>query len=349
MPVQNPMPALYKRLQQAGIKTAFVKNTILPEWWQDDIAQNFAEYASVLSRISQASGIPLEILYDNDAEIPKPTNKYDVKFKKSKNTHNADILWAAEFGRFIARSVLRALPQASEQEKTVLCKHSASDIRRHILQSYRTVNLDTLLEYCFSCGIPVLHISQTKISPKPHGMATSIGGRAAIVLFVNHKQPSRSAFDIAHELGHIMLGHVEQEQTVLDEHIEGASNNDPFEEEANNFAKELLLGSKNLKLNSPQKLSPQQLIKAALQYGTNHSIDAGAVILNYAYYQDEMQLGMVALSRLEKYFNAPRMINEALLRRISLDELSYDAQDALLRALGFTEYPAFLTTANAHE
>lgn len=348
MPVQNPMPALYKRLRQAGIKTAFVKNTILPEWWQDDIAQNFAEYGAALDYIAQGLGIPLKVLYDNDAEIVKPRN-YAVKFKKSKNTQNADILWAAEFGRFIARSVLRALPQASEQEKTVLCKQSATDIRRHILQSHRTVNLDTLLEYCFSCGIPVLHISQTKISPKPHGMATRIDGRAAIVLFTNHKHPSRLAFDIAHELGHIMLGHVEQEQTVLDEHIEGASNNDPHEEEANNFAKELLLGSKNLKLNSSQKLSPPQLIKAALQYGTNRSIDAGAVILNYAYYQNEMQLGMVALSRLEKYFNAPRIINETLLRRISLDELSYDAQDALLRALGFTEYPAFLTTANAHE
>ncbi|MFK0732470.1 MAG: hypothetical protein ACIWVG_15165, partial [Gloeotrichia echinulata HAB0833] len=148
---------------------------------------------------------------------------------------------------------------------------------------------------------------------------------------------------------HIMLGHVEQEQTVLDEHIEGASNNDPFEEEANNFAKEILLGSKNLELNAKKKLTPTQLINAALEYGAHHGIDAGAAILNYAYYQHEMKLGMIALSRLERYFKAPRIINETLLRRISLDELSYDAQDALLRALGFTEYPAFLTTANAHE
>jgi Zn-dependent peptidase ImmA (M78 family) len=345
MPVQNPMPALYKRLQQAGIKTAFVKNTILPEWWQDDIAQNFAEYASVLSRISQASGIPLEILYDNDAEIPKPTNKYDVKFKKSKNTHNADILWAAEFGRFIARSVLRALPQASEQEKTVLCKHSASDIRRHILQSYRTVNLDALLEYCFSCGIPVLHIPETKGATKPHGMATRIDGRTAIVLFTNHKHPSRLAFDVAHELGHIMLGHLDQKQTVVDECIEGENNNDPHEKQANDFANALLMGMSD-GITARYRLSGKLLAARVKEYAR---IEPGTLALHYAHRKGSMPSGIAALNILEPNTDAPRMINATLLRRISLDEFSYDTQDTLLRALGFTEYPAFLTTANAHE
>jgi hypothetical protein len=35
----NPMDLLYKRLRDAGFNRKFVKETVLPSWWDDRIAE----------------------------------------------------------------------------------------------------------------------------------------------------------------------------------------------------------------------------------------------------------------------------------------------------------------------
>ncbi len=338
MPSDNPIFSLYERLTKAGIKKAFVK-TILPEWWQDGIALNPAGYASALDYLGQGLGIPLSVLYDDDAPIVVPP--IEVKFRKGINVHKSELEWAAQYARQIARTALRALQQNYPQSPV---PRLASEIRNHILQENQTVTLHALLEYCYQCGIPVLHIPQTTGVKKPQGMATRIEGRAAIILFLNSKHPSSLAFDLAHELGHIMLGHLSGDAIFMDDEINGQSDDDDYEKQANRFANELLMGDID-EINADYRLSAEELVRLARHHSLGLRIEPGTMALNYAYHKDFMAVGIKALNLLEPHANAPRTINEALLRNINLDELSYDTQDVLLRALGVAEFPAFLHAA----
>ncbi|MFN9957066.1 MAG: ImmA/IrrE family metallo-endopeptidase, partial [bacterium] len=60
-----------------------------------------------------------------------------------------------------------------------------------------------------------------------------------IILSSKYQQSARLAFDLAHELGHLALAHLNN-GVLVDEDI--TFDNDCEEEEANQFATELLLG-----------------------------------------------------------------------------------------------------------
>ena len=43
------MKLYYKHLADLGFSEAFVKNEVLPEWWEDEIADNLAGYCELVS------------------------------------------------------------------------------------------------------------------------------------------------------------------------------------------------------------------------------------------------------------------------------------------------------------
>lgn len=56
------MDALYLRLEALGLDAEFVRSVVLPDWWDDEIAQNPAGYAQGLAIISRNLGIELRHL-----------------------------------------------------------------------------------------------------------------------------------------------------------------------------------------------------------------------------------------------------------------------------------------------
>lgn len=93
-----------------------------------------------------------------------------------------------------------------------------------------------VVSLCYQMGIRVQHYTPTD---QNDGYSTVFLGMARI--FVSQEcSPERQRFTIAHELGHILLGHVGEQQLV---NREPSSKDNPVEQEANVFASRLLAPS----------------------------------------------------------------------------------------------------------
>lgn len=90
-----------------------------------------------------------------------------------------------------------------------------------------------IVELCRWMGIRVQYYTPTD---QNDGYSTIFLGKARI--FVSWKcSPERQRFTIAHELGHILLGHVGEHQLI---NREPSAKDNPIEQEANVFASRIL-------------------------------------------------------------------------------------------------------------
>ncbi len=104
-------------------------------------------------------------------------------------------------------------------------------------QILKTEKITTLpIDIVALCKKMKIEVKALDSQAQSDGYSTIIGKRAYI--FVKIKQPySRVRFTIAHELGHILLGHVGKHELV---NREPSDADNPIEQEANVFASRLL-------------------------------------------------------------------------------------------------------------
>ena len=86
----NPMADLYRRLGAVGLTKPYVRKMILPDWWDDQVAENPAGYAEGLSFLSRHLG--LDIVSLRDPALPVAFRHFGVcKFKKSQSATEDDL------------------------------------------------------------------------------------------------------------------------------------------------------------------------------------------------------------------------------------------------------------------
>lgn len=137
-------------------------------------------------------------------------------------------------------------------------------------------------------------------------------------------------FHLAHELGHIVLGHVDTVPFLVDQEVE-RSDTDPEEAAANLFATELLTGLKEPWL--PGKgLTGSVLAERSAAAGRAYRIDPGTVALNYGWLvRDRWGVVATALAMLEPSGDAPAVIRSKMAERLQWDKLPDESQDYLQR------------------
>jgi hypothetical protein len=259
---------------------------ILPEWWSPEIeatpsgAQQAKLYlAKALSlRIRPFSEDPPRVEFD----LPE-----EKRFKRSAKTTDAEIEVAVALAKSASRIALSALDR-----QYVPPPPSAAAIRAHILaQGHSWVGLSQLVDYCWKIGIPVLHLATPLLGKKKmDGIAMSIQGRPSIVLS-NKRTSGFLLFHLAHELGHIALGHVAANGAIVDDEIkkgDTGAERDPQEIEADRFAIELLTGNADGRLTLQKMMRAPALAELAIRYGREHQIDPTHVVLNCAHNNKEI-------------------------------------------------------------
>jgi transcriptional regulator with XRE-family HTH domain len=123
-----------------------------------------------------------------------------------------------------------------------------AQVRRGALDANGRVSLASLLEWSWAAGIPVLPLYGRGAFA---ASAWTVGDRAAVVLKETRELAVFWLFDLAHELGHVALGHlagggmVDVESLQLD-----ATDSEADEREANDFALQLLLPAYHDLLNA---------------------------------------------------------------------------------------------------
>jgi hypothetical protein len=213
---------------------------------------------------------------------------------------------------------------------------SASAIRTAILDKYDCVSLEALLAFCNEHGIPVAHFADFPNTVKKfHGMVTRCKGYPVIVPSLRDRSPSRLSFIIAHELGHIALGHLEDGMTISEEEIGTVDLQDDEESAANEFAAELILGQPDRVYYFPHYMTAERLAESAIEKSQRDRVDAGAIAWNYGWYKkSHFPVARKAAGLIEQNANAPQLINKHLSRSLDWESLSNDNQEYLASALG---------------
>jgi Zn-dependent peptidase ImmA (M78 family) len=312
---QNPIFAVYDRLDKAGIKRNYVRKVILPEWWNDEVAQTKTGFLQGVGIIARHLGLELMPLHKN-GKVEFQTQKA-VNFKKTPGVSEAELSLAQN----IATQALW-LTCFQTQKPFDGIPNSPAAIRQEILKSgNEAVNLKNLLEYCWSKGVVVLHVSNFPVGVKKmEGLATLHNGRPGIVLCKNLQSSSWMVFLLAHELGHIACGHVKKQGVLVDEKIDPESQ-DAEEKEANRFAIELLTGNPDMRFTAPYRLTAEQLAEAAKSVGRRVQVDPGVVALNYAWQKKFYALANDALKQIEPPSSAVDEVHRQMQSGLQWDDI----------------------------
>ncbi|HLP87872.1 MAG TPA: ImmA/IrrE family metallo-endopeptidase [Nostocaceae cyanobacterium] len=318
------MPTLYNRLSTVGFPKNFIQEKALPEWWNSELEKNPVAVMEAAGYISKRLG--LDVASVLNPEVPIEFKKVNhPKFKKRQNTDEQRLLIAqglatriAEMISYAAKSPFTGVPS------------DPSEIRSIILKNHDWVDLENLVNFCWSYGIPVAHFSNFPPKTiKMDGIAAYLNDRPAIVISSGWRYSAYLVFILAHELGHIACGHV-QDGLLLDESIKDEIQ-DKEEVEANNFAVNLLLGKE---YNWEKMPNPIELRRAVGKIGREDRVDPGVLALNYALKMSDWSTGNGALKIIERQANAPTKINQFLSDNLDWEELDKDSEEYLRLVTG---------------
>jgi IrrE N-terminal-like domain len=312
------MNNLYTKLRNIGYDSKYVKS-LLPDWWDDELAETPAGFQQASLILSQTFGIRAEtFLTENSPAFNLPEG---IQFKRRDNLEVDDLSIACAAARSLARIVLNVFPDKPQPESYL----DASVLRLQLLQGKQWISFQDVLDYSLSIGIPVIHLHHLpKKAKKMDGLAFVLNGRPVIVLTRKYKY-GYLLFDLAHELGHISLGHVNANATVIDRKIDLEADEEN-ERAANRFALELLTGNPECKIvPTGRGINGNELASIAERYGKEHQIDPFHIALNYGFNNNRMPVANLAINLISEGLPTNQeILNAALLAALDLDELTED-------------------------
>ena len=255
MTVSNPMEKLVNRLASAGYSADFVRE-ITPAWWDNRLESSEQSMLLLKMHFSKSLGLDLSALLDECRSIQHQLEG-NFHYNLTKNKKEDGIALSLS----LARSMAKLVASASVKPHKPL-PENASTIRQLILKDHPDVGFDNLVDYCWSRGIPVIHLSRLpKGANKFEGMVIDVNGRPVIVLGKGSKSTSWQLFILAHEIGHIGCGHVEEGGGCVDEIVDSGDDS-PREKEATEYGLKLLTGDESSNIDYAIKGSTESHLDA---------------------------------------------------------------------------------------
>ena len=322
--------SLTQEMRKAGFSTAAIE-AAWPTWWSDDADTSpsaRAELRFVLARRlglvpKQLLGERVEFFWDDSA-----------RFKHLK-VHDADEQSAiASFGVAFGRELIAAAPDPMLQNWQTL---NAQHLRDSILSRQPFVDLQSIISACWSFGIPVVHIGIAPLERKSmHAMVVKHEGRYAILLARNARFPAQVAFTVAHELGHILYGHLGKARALVDlENPAETKDDDVEEQEADEFALSLLAGTTQLNFETDlDGFNAPTLANAVIRAAEKYQIEPGTMALTLAYQDGSWARSMSALKFIYGDIRpVSETVNKVAHGELNWNALSEGAADYVARVL----------------
>lgn len=326
---ENSMQPLFKKLQATGFDAKYVKS-LLPDWWDDSIANTPSGYQQATLLLGRLFAIRPDSLWtDSSAAVFALPATRKFKHRADVDTDTLDVACALAFSA--AKIVQSGLPPLESK----LSIPDARELRDTLLKDSKWIGFSELLNYCFSIGIPVIYLDRLPVKAKKmDGLAFDCHGRPMIVLTKRQKH-GFLLFDLAHELGHIALNHVQPGSFIVDQKID-ANAEDEDERAANRFALELLTGDAECRIvPTGRNLTGSELASAATRHGVSRNIDPTHVALNYGYSIGHWPVATIAVKQIVG--DAPDdqdILRDKLFAYLDVDEMKEDELSALARIVG---------------
>ncbi|MFN5396916.1 MAG: ImmA/IrrE family metallo-endopeptidase [Pseudanabaena sp.] len=326
---QLQMSDLYQRLDAIGFPKKYLQNKILPDWWTDDVDATSGVLVEGALYLSRRLNLDMRSLLGADTK-PVFEAACQPKFKLKVGTNKEQLM----IPRALSARIAEMVAYACLQPYQAIDGLSVADMRQQILAKREVVDLEGVLDFCWQYGIPVIHFSEFPSGVhKFDGMVAYFYQRPVILVSLKDLSPARLLFIIAHELGHILKGHIDSEGILFDESIEIESI-DSEEYEANEVAGELLLGRSGISYYSPYNYNGDGLAAYAQRIADRDKVNSGLVVWNWGWYRKRWGVVRNALKSLEKNMNAPQQINRYLAVNLDWEKLGEENQDYLATMLG---------------
>lgn len=323
---------LRNRLRDAGLAPPFI-DAAWPEWWSDEAATSASARNELRFALSRALGLDPRALIDGDRV--DFVSSFGPRFKALGAKDDMERRAIASFGQAVVTLLGAAAPMGRPGRRE-------AHVLRDFLLSNRTVpTFQSLIALCWRIGVPVVHLAITPLKARRmHAMAVGRGDRCAILVAVRDTVYAKAAFTVAHELGHIMLGHLEGEPAaldILDPLAEAPTAQE--EREANRYALELLTGRPEPRITtSREDYSARQLARASQTTGAAERVEPATIALCDGYRTGNWARAMAACRLIQPDpANVAAETNAYARHHLDLDVLDADSRTYLRRVLGLPD------------
>lgn len=323
------------------LKTRLIRRTGLtdsaitaawPDWWTDAAEHSPSAQTELRFSLARKLGLDARSLVEGDE--PRFIWNDSARFKGFSGNPNVDKPVIGSFGTALTKMLLQGVAHTTDY-----LQFSASELRRTILDSRLNVGLIELIKTAWSLGIPVVHLRVYPLSAKRmSAMCIRVGHRFAILMARDARYPAPLAFHLAHEIGHILLGHLRDGESIVDlESVEDNRNDrDAEEREADTFALELLTGRQAPEIDvQGGGRGARQLASEAIRVGQIERIEPGTLALAYGYATKNWDTANRALTHIyDSPYDAWRAINQIAMREMRWDSLSDEAEHFIRAVMG---------------
>jgi Zn-dependent peptidase ImmA (M78 family) len=279
---------LISRLRKAGFSRAAIR-AAWPSWWSEEAGATASGRAELRFALARRLGLEPKPLLGERVEF---VWNDEALFKHLTAQNAAQKAALTSFGMSVGRLLLRAVPgDATEIARP-------EDLRDAILAGSPCVDLRQLVATCWALRVPVIHLRVFPLEAKSmHAMVVKVSDRYAILLGKDASYPAPVAFTLAHELGHVMCGHLADAPAIVDlEDPALAKDPDDQESEADRFALTLLTGSAKPDIQTNlESFNAPTLAAAVLEAAARYSVEPGTLALCLAYQRKAWPVAMSAL------------------------------------------------------
>lgn len=323
---------LRAELRAAGLSDRAI-DAAWPSWWSDEAEHSASAAAELRFTLSRRLGLSARLLVGERVEFVWGDS--DARFKRLLYDGGAERAALTSFAMVIGRLLIRACPDHVDMEAI-----AALRLRRAILARSRFVDLGTLLAACWSVGIPVVQLRVFPLDAKGmDAMVVRVDDRYAVLVARESSYPATTAFTLAHELGHIFLGHMADATVLVDAEEEQQDHGDAEELASDRYALTLLTGSDkpNIKIDRP-RFNAVQLARAVTGVADEHRVEPGTLALCVGYARNAWPVATAALRFIYgPPVNVAMGINQIAEGELLWDELGEDAAAYLRRVVGLGE------------
>lgn len=334
----NPARKLFSSFKTLGLSASQVR-TLMPDWWDDEAAMHeggLLELQILLARRLNVSLVSLQ------SQKPLPVFRSTTqRFKTVHPEGSSQLAVAASIGHGLAQLLASSCASTSLRPPV-----TADTLRKELLKDHQAVTLETLCEWLWSAGVPVIHVTGWPEGlRRPDAMCVRASGRPVIMIVRKESALAKLAYLIAHEAGHVMSGHLSSDENavLVDDTLpvdRQQSFFDQDEKQADSYAM-TLLGGDALVASSKKLVGPTYsemgLAAAALAESQGHRLDAGQVILNWARLTQDWKLANLALRFLKTTEVAPVVINDVAMHRMHHEMLPSDGLDHIFKLTGMDQ------------
>jgi hypothetical protein len=331
-----PYKDLVSSLRAVGLTKGQV-GALMPEWWDVSSTHSAAGAWEFALMISRRLGLDAVALASGDVrrldEVSEP------RFKHTVRVSSEDLGPASLIAGALAKAIVAATPSRPTDGW-----RTAKQVREAVLSSgAERVDFDALLDFSWQQGIPVIPLPHLPNGlKKMDAAALRVGQRSAIVIARRNESKAWLSFILAHEIGHIMLGHVPENGSIVEGSItdtaafEAESQLDTQEREANDFAHAVLGGAAadaEVSQWSP-RASDMQLVDAALMVARDLRTAPGQLILRYAFLTRRWAQAQIALRFMADDVDAQGALIRRLSREVDTGQIGDDLQEFVEKVTG---------------